>query len=103
MKTFPLIFRVRTLKPQIIEKPRLFSLFSFFFSKFLQHAALVLGRKAFPDRLTSTRPALHTSTFTVDIYEDYAGGTFRFFKGLLCTSKVVKNSSMSSTVVFYTV
>ena len=101
IESFPLFFRVRTTKPQLIEKPRLFLLFPSFSLSFCSKAAWGQGRMAFPDRLTSTRPALHTSAFTVAFLGDYACGALRAL-WWLCTSEGVKSSWMSSIVVFYT-
>ena len=101
IESFPLFFRVRTTQPQLIEKPRLFALFPSFSLSFCSRAAWGQGRMAFPDRLTSTRPALHTSAFTVAFFGDYACGVLRAL-WWLCTSEGVKSSWMSSTVVFYT-
>ena len=101
IESFPLFFRVRTTKPQLIEKPRLFLLFPSFSLSFCSKAAWGQGRMAFPDRLTSTRPALHISAFTVAFLGDYACGALRAL-WWLCTSEGVKSSWMSSIVVFYT-
>ena len=106
IKSFPLLFRVRTVKPQLIEKPRLFSLFSSFSISFCSKAAWMQGRTAFL-RPAHVNPALHTSAFTVVFFLGggegyYACGALQVLWWLLCTSKVVKNSSMSSTVVFST-
>ena len=80
IESFPLFFRVRTTKPQLIEKPRLFLLFPSFSLSFCSKAAWGQGRMAFPDRLTSTRPALHTSAFTVAFF---GGLRVRGFTGLM--------------------
>ena len=47
IKTFLLFFRVRTFKPQLIEKPRLFSLFSSFSLSVCSKAVWVLDRTGF--------------------------------------------------------
>ena len=99
IESFPLFFRVRTTQPQLIEKPRLFALFPSFSLSFCSRAAWGQGRMAFPDRLTSTRPAPHTSAFTVAFLGDYACGALRAL-WWLCTSEGVKSSWMSSIVVF---
>ena len=107
IKSFPLFFRVRTVKPQLIEKPRLFSLFSSFSLSFCSKAAWMQGRTAFLGP-AHVHPALHTSAFTVVFIFGgrgegyYARGALQVLWWLLCTRKVVKDSSMSSTVVFST-
>ena len=47
IESFPLFFRVRTTKPQLIEKPRLFFTLSFFFFKFLQQSCMMAGPDGF--------------------------------------------------------
>lgn len=76
-------------------------LFPSFSLSFCSKAAWGQGRMAFPDQLTSTRPALHTSAFTVAFFGDYACGALRAL-WWLCTSEGVKSSWMSLIVVFYT-
>ena len=84
MKSFPLFFRVRTRNSQFIEKRVLFShcclllslIFateannaSFFFSLATKPYKCTRTGRLFPDRVTSTCPALHTSAFTTVFYE----------------------------------
>ena len=87
IKSFPLLFRVRTVKPQLIEKPRLFSLFSSFSLSFCSKAPWMQGRTAFL-RPAHVNPALHTSAFTVVFFFWGGGGGIlrvRGFTGLMMT------------------
>ena len=106
IKSFPLLFRVRTVKPQLIEKPRVFSLFPSSSLSFCSKAAWVQGRTAFfgpahVDPCGPTHVSFHCIFFLVG-GGYYVCEALQVLWWLLCTSKVVKSSWMSSTVIFYT-